>query len=299
MAKTPYEISGRTALVTGAARGIGAETAKQLHALGANVALVGLEADLLEELSATLGDRATYFEADVTDAGALEKAVAGTVERFGGLDISIANAGIHFIGAIATAPVEQLEREIDVNLYGVVRTTRAVLPQILERKGYLLNVASLAAASHAPLMGSYAASKAGVEGWTNSLRIEVAPYGARAGCAYFGFIDTDLVKHSVDHPTTQTLMERVLPGFIRNPIPVSRAGNAIVDGVRYRKARVWAPRYVGPALMMRGIIQPLTERQAMREARLKDAIELADPAKGNLGEQDSKLGIAVPAGDKS
>lgn len=290
-------MNGRTALITGAARGIGLETANQLYALGANVALVGLEPDLLEEQAERLGDRATWFEADVTDSAAMEAAVAGTVQRFGGLDISIANAGIHFIGAFATAPIEQIERELNVNLFGVLRTNRAVLPQIIERKGYMLNVASLAAASHAPLMAPYSASKAGVEALTNSLRIELAGTGARAGCAYFGMIDTDLYRVSMDHPTTSAV-EKMLPGFVRRPIPASRAAAAIVDAVLNGKARVWAPRYVGPALLLRGILQPLTERRAMSAGRVRKAVELADPAHGNLGAQDATLGVAVVASEE-
>jgi NAD(P)-dependent dehydrogenase (short-subunit alcohol dehydrogenase family) len=131
-----YDLSGRTVLITGAARGIGAAAATRLHGKGANVALVGLEADRLEELAARLGSRAAPFEADVVDAGALEGAVAGAVERFGGIDVAIANAGIHFIGALASSPPEQVDRVLAVNLSGVWRTDRAVLPHLAERRGY-------------------------------------------------------------------------------------------------------------------------------------------------------------------
>jgi NAD(P)-dependent dehydrogenase (short-subunit alcohol dehydrogenase family) len=287
-----YDVSGRTVFVTGAARGIGAGVAERLHAKGANVALVGLEPELLEEGAARLGDRAAWFEADVTDSDALDRAVKGTVKRFGGLDVAVANAGIHFVGALATAPVEQVERTLMVNLFGVWRTDRAVLPQILERKGYLLNIASLAAASHAPLMGPYAASKAGVEGLTDALRVESAPTGARIGCAYFGFIDTDLVRGSFEHPSTKA-MEGMMPSFIRRTVPVSAAVDAIERGIERRSARLWAPRFVGSALAWRGIVQPLTERRAMRSRELAEAVRLADPAAGLVQDQDPLLGIAV------
>ncbi len=288
-----YEVSGRTVFVTGAARGIGAEAARRLHGKGANVALVGLEAELLEALAAELGDRAAAFEADVTDSAALDRTVDGTVARFGGIDVAIANAGLHYIGALATAPLEQLEREIEVNLLGVLRTDRAVIGQILDRKGYLLNVASLAAGMHAPLMSSYAASKAGVEGLTNSLRQETAPSGARVGCAYFGFIDTDLVRGSFAHPSTEVMMG-LLPGFVRKPAPLDQAIDAIERGVERRSARVWAPRFVGPLLAARGLIQPLSELQAMRSRDLPEALKLADPAQNpSVAGQHSALGIAA------
>jgi len=292
-----YDIAGRTIFVTGAARGIGAGTARRLHAKGANVALVGLEPERLEALAAELGERAAWFEADVVDADALERAVEGTVERFGGIDVAIANAGIHFVGALATAPVEHVERTLEVNLMGVWRTDRAVIAEITKRQGYLLNIASLAAASHAPLMGPYAASKAGVEALTNTLRMETAPSGARIGCAYFGFIDTDIVRGSFAHPSTKA-MEKLMPPLVRKPVPLSAAVDAIERGVERRAARVWAPRYVGAALALRGILQPLSERRAMGSRHLREGLELAQPEHGDLQAQDAKLGVSVAEGPK-
>ena len=290
-----WEINGRTVLITGAARGIGAETAVRLHEGGANVALVGLEPELLEHLAARLGDRAAWFEADVTDAAAVERAVAGAVQRFGGVDVAVANAGIHFVGSVTGAPIEGLRRVLDVNLGGVLNTVRAAAPHVVARRGYLLNVASLAAASHAPLMGAYAASKAGVEALTDSLRQDLRPAGAHVGCAYFGFIDTDLVRGGMDHPSSRTL-ESMLPGFVRRPVPVSAAVDAIERGILRRSARVWAPRYLGPALALRGVLQPLFEQRVVHDRRLRRALEQADASQpGAAAGQDPMLGIAAPS----
>jgi len=294
LSRARFDVAGRTVFITGAARGIGAASARRLHAAGANVALVGLEPELLEELAASLGDRAAAFEADVTDLDALQRAVRGTVTRFGAIDVAIANAGISFIGRLATAPVEQVERALEVNLMGVWRTNRAVIDQIVTRKGYLLNIASLAAASHTPLMGPYSASKAGVEALTNCLRAETAPTGARVGCAYFGFIDTDLVRASFAHPSSQ-ILTAALPSFVSTPAPLSQAIDAIERGVARRSARVWAPRFVGGALALRGVLQPLTELQMRLHRDLPRALDLADPASGGLSGQHSQLGVAVPA----
>jgi NAD(P)-dependent dehydrogenase (short-subunit alcohol dehydrogenase family) len=287
-----YSVSGRTVFITGAARGIGAESARRLHAKGANVALVGLEPDALERLAAEFGDRAAAFEADVTDAGALDRAVQGAVDRFGGVDVAIANAGINMSGTLATGRVEAIERVLEVNLMGVLRTDRAVLPQITERRGYLLNIASLAAVAHAPMMAPYAAAKAGVEAMTNCLRQETAPSGARVGCAYFGFIDTDLVRAGLQEPAVQA-MRQEMPGFLGRTAPLSKAVDAIEDGVERRAARVWAPRFVGPALLLRGILQPLAERRSMKSERLPEALRLADPAHGGGRQDDPVLGASA------
>ncbi len=282
-------------LITGAARGIGAATAERLHRRGANVALVGLEPERLRELADRLGERAQAFEADVTDFDALQRAVAGTVERFGGIDVAIANAGLAFTGTLATAPVEQVERTFAVNLLGVWRTARAVIEEIVKRRGYLLNISSLSAVAHAPMMGPYTATKAGVEAFTDALRMETAPSGARVGCAYFGFIDTDLVRAGYSQASAEVL-NRQSPGFLRNPAPLSSAVDAIERGIERRAPRLWAPRWVGAAIALRGLIQPLTERRILRDpAALSEAMRLADPASGNVPEADPLLGVSPQA----
>jgi NAD(P)-dependent dehydrogenase (short-subunit alcohol dehydrogenase family) len=285
---------GKTVFVTGAARGIGAATAERAHARGANVALVGLEPERLRENAERLGERAAWFEADVTDLNALEGAVSGTVERFGGIDVAVANAGISFLGTLSTAPVEQVERTLSVNLLGVWRTDRAVVAELRRSRGYLLNIASVAAIAHAPMMGPYASAKAGVEALTDSLRLELAPHGVSVGCAYFGFLDTDLVKGSFATPSSETAKER-LPGFMAKPAPLSVGIDAIERGIDRRSARVWAPRWVGPLLYLRGLLQPLTERQALRDmSQLRESVLNAETS-GETDQLDPVLGVAAAA----
>jgi NAD(P)-dependent dehydrogenase (short-subunit alcohol dehydrogenase family) len=287
-------VNGRTVFITGAARGIGAACAERLHAKGANVALVGLEPERLEENAARLGDRAVALEADVTELESLERAVTTTVERFGGIDVAIANAGIAFTGTLATAPVEQVERTLAVNLLGVWRTDRAVIGQIVERRGYLLNIASLAAVAHAPLMGPYTTAKAGVEALSDALRMETAPSGARVGCAYFGYLDTDLVRAGFAQPSAQALTAQ-LPPFMRNPAPLAKAIDAIERGIENRSARLWYPRWVGPLLLLRGVLQPLTERRTLKDsAALTEAIGIVESS-GETQSQDPVLGVSAQA----
>jgi NAD(P)-dependent dehydrogenase (short-subunit alcohol dehydrogenase family) len=286
-----YDVNGRTVFITGAARGIGKATAERLYAKGANVALVGLEPERLEQNAAQLGDRAVSFEVDVTDLDALQRAVKATVARFGAIDVAIANAGIAFTGPLATAPVEQVERTLAVNLLGVWRTDRAVIEQIQQRRGYLLNISSMTAILHGAMLGPYTTAKAGVEALSDALRMESAPSGAVVGCAYFGFLETDLVRAAFAEPSAEAITGS-MPGFIRNPAPLHKAIDAIERGIERRSARVWAPRWLGPMLTLRGILQPLIERGAQREQEhLAEAMQLADEA-NEAGGQDALLGVA-------
>jgi len=285
---------GRTAFVTGAARGIGAAAVERLHARGANIALVGLEPERLHANAEKLGERAIALEADVTDLAALESCVAQTVERFGGIDLAIANAGISFAGTLATAPVEQVERTLAVNLLGVWRTDRAVAAEIRRSRGYLLNISSLSAIAHAPMMGPYTTAKAGVEAMSDALRLELAPDGVAVGCAYFGFLDTDLVKAGFETSSASDAKER-LPGFMAKPAPLSIAIDAIERGVAKRSARVWAPRWVGPMLYLRGLLQPLTERRALSDMdALRESVRLAETS-ADAATMDPILGVAANA----
>jgi len=290
-----FALSGKTAFITGAARGIGAATAERLHARGVNVALVGLEPERLSAHVQRLGqERAIALECDVTDSGALEAAVAQTVERFGGIDIAIANAGIAFVGSLAHSPIEQIERTLAVNLLGVWRTDRAVAAQIIERQGYILNISSLSAILHAPLMGAYTTAKAGVDALSDALRMELAPSGARVGAAYFGFIDTDIVRASYAHPAAER-MNRRMPSFLRGPAPLSCAIDAIEQGIEARAARVFAPRWAAGAYALRGLLQPLSERLTLRQsADLAAALAEAD-ASARERSEDLALGISARA----
>ncbi len=285
---------GKTVFVTGAARGIGAACAERMHARGANVALVGLEPERLRENAERLGERAAWFEADVTDIEALEDAVSGTVECFGGIDVAIANAGIAFTGTLSTAPIEQVERTLAVNLLGVWRTDRAVLGELRRSRGYLLNIASLAAVTHSPMMGPYSSAKAGVEALSDALRLELAPHGVGVGCAYFGFLDTDLVKASFAMPSTEA-MQQQMPDWMRTPAPLSKAIDAIERGISRRSSRVWSPRWVGPLIYLRGVLQPLLERQALRDIdSLRENVRISETS-DEAEKMDPLLGVAASA----
>ena len=268
---------GKTVFITGAARGLGAETARRAAARGANVALVGLEPDELARVAAQCGSNAAWFECDVTDADALKRAAEGTVERFGGIDVVMANAGIAAGGMVRSTDPTAFERTIEINLLGVWRTVRATLPHVIERQGYVLVIASLAAAVHGPGMAAYSASKAGAEAFADSLRTEVKHLGVDVGVGYFSFIDTDMVRGGDAHPKLGHLRKQA--GWPANrTYPLSQAGKAIADGIEGRRRWVVVPNWARAVLVLRTAIAPLLERVSADSAAEADALFMEDVA---------------------
>ena len=263
-------LRGKTVLITGAARGIGAESARRLAARGANLSLVGLEPDELRRVADQCGPNAAACDADVTDWDALERAVEGTVERFGGIDVVVANAGIGSVGPARAIEPAAFERTIEVNLLGVWRTVRASLPHLIERRGYVLVVASLAAAIHAPGMAAYAASKAGAEAFADSLRVELKHLGVDVGVGYFFFIDTDLVRGMDAHPVGG--LRRRMGGVVAKTYPVATVAEAIADGIAERRRWILVPRWLGAVLVLRTALAPLLDRQSHKPAVEADAL---------------------------
>jgi NAD(P)-dependent dehydrogenase (short-subunit alcohol dehydrogenase family) len=264
----------KSVFVTGAARGIGRETARQLVAAGHHVALVDLLADEVEQAAAALGDRAVPLAADVTDQASLADAAAQAARRFGGIDAVVANAGIADLAPILSGDRARQQRMLDINLGGVLDTLRATAPYVIERRGYLLSIASAAAISHLPLLGVYGATKAGVEALSDSLRIELRSRGVQVGVGYFLLIKTPLL----DGPGSELLpvLERGLGWPMNRRIPVERAGQAIVAGIERRSRRVYAPGLVGPMLPLRQLLAPVIEQQmrltgVVREVEQLDA----------------------------
>ena len=280
---------GKTVLITGAARGLGAETARRLAARGANVALVGLEPEELQRVAAQCGTNAAWFECDVTDVDALEAAVAGTVERFGAIDVVMANAGIAAGGMVRSTDPAAFERTIEINLLGVWRTVRAALPHVIDSQGYVLVIASLAAAVHGPGMAAYSASKAGAEAFADSLRVEVKHLGVDVGVGYFSFIDTDMVRGGDAHPALGHFREDAGWPFNKT-YPLSSAGQAIADGIENRKRWVVVPSWGRALLVLRTALSPLLDRGARDTAVEADAAFMKDVEERGMEAASSPIG---------
>jgi len=263
-----YDLNGKVALVTGAARGIGYETARHLHLRGASVALVDIDAEEVREAAGRIGERALGISSDVTDHGAIMAAVAETVERFGGLDIVVANAGIaqKKMATVRGIGAEEWERVFEVDMLGVWRTVRAALPQIVERRGQVVVTSSVYAFVNGVFNTPYAVAKSGVESLGRALRAELMPLGASASVAYFGWVDTKLVQDAVANNGNR--MQGDLPAFLRKRITPAQAGAAIVAGVEERAPRIFAPKWWRYVSALRGIINPLLDRRMEQDARL-------------------------------
>lgn len=256
-------------LITGAARGIGAALALRLHENGDQVALIGLEPELL----ATVADKAggaPWRQCDVTDRAQVEEAVDAMVTALGGLDVVVANAGVAAQLPLIGGDPTVMERTIAVNVLGTYYTLRAAGPHISHEKGYALAIASAAAAIHLPLMGAYSASKAAVEALGNTLRIELRASGAKVGVAYFAELDTDMTSRGFSTEAAAKLTQG------RSYMRVTKLDvgiDALMRGIKGRDRVVVAPRWVRVLPPFRAIAQRVID-VALRRG-LDDALNIA------------------------
>jgi NAD(P)-dependent dehydrogenase (short-subunit alcohol dehydrogenase family) len=253
-------LRGKTAVVTGAARGIGAALAVRLAAQGARVALVGLEPGELAAVAQQCGSGSRAWVADVTDAARMTAVASEVSSHFGQVDVVVANAGIAIGGPFADSDPVAFERVIEINLLGSAATARAFLPALQAARGYYLQIASLAALVPSPLMAAYCASKAGVESFAHVLRAEVAHHGVGVGVAYLTWTDTDMVR-GADADEVLAQMRRRLPWPASRTAPLAPAIERIAAGIGRRsphiyaqpwtRALAWLPRAAVPATLGR------------------------------------------------
>jgi len=261
-------VNGKVALITGGANGIGAEVARQLHDRGARVVLTDVDEGLLKEVAARIGeDRVLTVVADVRDLSAMQNAVDKGIERFGGIDIVMANAGIGTYGSVLQVDPEAFRTLIDVNVVGVFHTVRATLPSVINRRGYVLIVSSVAAYLALPGLAPYNAAKAGVEHFANALRLEVAHLGVDVGSAHMSWIDTPLVRESKADLSTVREMLASLPGPLAKTTSVEKCGDAFVKGIEARKRRINCPGWVEVLRWIRPLLATrMVEAQAAKTA---------------------------------
>jgi NAD(P)-dependent dehydrogenase (short-subunit alcohol dehydrogenase family) len=246
------DLAGKVVVITGAARGLGAELARQATARGARVALLGLEGDQLEEVRQQCAGSAAW-EVDVTDGAALTAVAQSVADRFGRVDVVVANAGIGAGGSLLVADAGSYDRVLEVNLLGSIRTVRAFLPHLVASRGYALQVASVAALLPVPLMSAYCASKSGVEAFAHALAVEVAHHGVGVGVAYLSWTDTDMVRGADATPGLGEFRAQ-LPGPFGRTYPLEPAVVRMVDGIARRRSHVYAQPWLRALPAVRGVL---------------------------------------------
>lgn len=247
-----WDLSGRAAVITGGASGIGAELARQLAARGMRIGVIDVAPV----------DGVESIVADVRDAAALTAAVDELAGRLGGIDVAVANAGIATGGPLRLVSPSSVEDTLEVNLLGVWRTVRAALPHVLRRRGHLLLISSAAAVLPSGGLGAYSASKAGVEALGRSLRIELRPHGVSVGVAYYLFLATPMVAAGDRSPVFAGSRSR-LPKALGRTYPLEPAVARTVTAIEKRSRAVAHPPFLRGLLALRGLLDnPLTDRAA-------------------------------------
>jgi len=217
-----FDLSGRTALVTGASGGIGGAIARTLHRAGATVVLAGRRRDALDALASELAERALVAVGDLSEPGAADALVA-VAEEAGGLDILVNNAGITRDQLAVRMKDEDWQTVIDTDLGACFRLCRAALKGMMRRRyGRIVNIGSIVGATGNPGQVNYAAAKAGLVGLTKALAAEVASRGITVNCVAPGFVVTAMTD-ALGEKQRAALVERIPTGRLGKPEDVAAA----------------------------------------------------------------------------
>ena len=273
-----YPLQGKIVLITGGAQGIGLGMARAVHARGGVPVLLDLREEALARAAAGFGAAAPLtVAADVTDTAAMQAAAATVAERHGGIDVVVANAGIAPTPSTTRLmPQAEFERVIDVDLLGVYRTVYAALDPVIARQGHIVVVSSVYAFLNGMLNAPYAMAKAGVEQFGRALRVELAPHAVGVTVAYFGFVDTEMVREAVDRNPRGSRIEEDLPAFMTRRITPEQAGEALARGVEQRRPRVVAPAWWATYATLRGVLNPALDRASSRLGRIREVLREAE-----------------------
>lgn len=218
-----FDLSGKSALVTGASGGIGAAIAKGLHAAGASVGLSGTRVEPLEALAAELGERAHVLPCNLSDGAAVAALPGQATEAMGAVDILVNNAGITRDNLFMRMSEEEWDQVLQVNLKSAMILSKAVMrPMMKARWGRIVNITSVVGATGNPGQANYAASKAGLVGMSKSLAYEVASRGITVNCVAPGFITTAMTDKLTDDQKSGILAQ-VPAGRMGEPDEIAAA----------------------------------------------------------------------------
>lgn len=277
MSRSKYDLAGKVVLVTGGNGGIGAATARALLQRGARVSIADIDPTTPGRAKELHASNAFGCVADVRDRASLDAAVAETIDRFGHIDIVIANAGLLAKAAtFRTTPVADVEATLAVNVTGVTNTVAAALDAVIARQGQVVLISSVFAFLNGMGVIPYAMSKAAVEQLGRGLRVEMADRGVSVLTAYFAMVDTDMTKHGVDEDDVVIDLLSQLPKPMLKRVSAASAATALVDGIERRSSRVIHPGLWRPVSALRGLLGPGTDARFAADRRILDVLARLD-----------------------
>lgn len=277
MTRPSYDLSRKVVLITGGTGGIGSATAAELLRRGAKLAILDVDPETPRIAERMSSHSAMGAVANVCDRNALDLAVANVVDRFGRVDVAIANAGILSRAAtLRTTPTASIEALLAVNVNGVVNTVQAAMDQVIAHRGQFVLISSVFAFLNGMGTIPYAMSKAAVEQLGRGLRVELAAHGVSTTVAYFSLIETNMIKQGVDEdPVVQGLLA-TLPRPLLKRLAPEAAAEAIADGLAHRSPRVMRPARWKPISALRGLLSPAMDSHLTRDRRTVAALAELD-----------------------
>jgi NAD(P)-dependent dehydrogenase (short-subunit alcohol dehydrogenase family) len=274
---TSYDLTDKVVLVTGGNGGIGAATGSELLRRGARIVVADIDPGTPERSAALGSDRVVGCVADVRDRASLDQVVAQAVDRFGRLDVVMANAGLLAKAAtLRNTPIADVEATMAVNVMGVVNTVAAGMDEIIENRGQIVLISSVFAFINGMGTIPYAMSKAAVEQLGRGLRLELADHEVSVLTAYFSLVETDMIKHGVDNDDVVLELLSTLPKPMLKRVTPASAATAIADGLEQRSARVIHPRVWRPVSALRGLLGPSLDARFAGDRRILDVLARLD-----------------------
>ena len=263
----------KTWFITGAGRGMGVDFAKAALAAGHNVVASGRDPDAVADALGEADDL-LVVKLDVTSRHDAEAAVAAAVDRFGGIDVLVNNAGSNYAGYFEELTPEQIERQLTVNLFGPMNVTRAVLPGMRkQRSGHVVTISSTAGFAGYEGGTAYATSKFAVDGWMESLAPEVAPFGIHTTVVNPGFFRTELLTNESTSYARESIEDYAERNRARREFFASMNGNQVGDPTKLAQALLTITelkqpplRFIAGADAIAAAEQKLAERQQQIDA---------------------------------
>ncbi len=269
-----YALADKVVLITGAGRGLGAATATALTQRRARVVIADKDLSRAQSVAATLPTgQVLPLQCDVTAPDAVQESVRSTLERFGRIDVVIANAGVLGRGStIRALHPGQAAAVLSVNVNGVVNTVSAAMDSVIGSRGQIVVVSSVFAYINGAGAIPYAMSKAAVEQLGRGLGVELASHGVSVMTAYFSLIETDMIRQGVDADPHVFALLSAMPKFILKRIQPQTAAAAIIDRLERRRRSVTVPGRWRPVAALRGVAGPIVDAKLTRDASVLRAL---------------------------